>query len=194
MNIRQWSPIANNSTANSSIANNSIANNSITRKMSACLRGVTQGMGAFCCLGLLWLLPSATRPTLAQIQPYPVDIELFVSEDTAFDIVIEEAEALAAGAIDQAFFSDPAIFAVRVTVVGIQGTKVVPVLFSEVSRTEWEEFPRIDRWSEYPASAIVLLDLVGAGDEADEDFFLSPTPLFSDDLIDVENDPGFRDD
>lgn len=108
----------------------------------------------------------------------------------SFDILLQQAQELAQNSIDQEFIENPEVSEVSIVILGEHQGQIVPLLRSQVSRSKWQQDPKIYRWTRYfTHNSRVLLG------------FNKPS-VFSTPQLDsaqerrkrIENDPAYRDD
>lgn len=97
------------------------------------------------------------RITLAKAEARFFNLTLSSDVSQTFDSLVQQAESLASQSIKQGFAEQPSIQKVLVTVTGERNGQEVPLLFTKVSRLEWQAEPKIQRWTTYFGRAAVLL-------------------------------------
>ncbi len=108
---------------------------------------------------------SANSPLAAQIveQINPansarqIDVTLTTQDNQTFNELIQQAELQAISLIEQEFATNSSITEVAVTILGDRQGQQVPLLFSRVSRSDWQQQPTIRQWTRYFATSAVLL-------------------------------------
>lgn len=108
----------------------------------------------------------------------------------SFDILLQQAQDLAQSSIEQAFIDNFEVTEVSILILGEHQGQIVPLLRSQVSRSGWQQDPRIYRWTRYFANnSRVLLG------------FNQPSAPRTSQIDPAqerrrrrENDPAFRDD
>ncbi len=110
------------------------------------------------------LISLSANPVKAQIeQPNPansarqIDVTLKTQNDQTFNQLIQQAEIRAIGLIEQEFATNPSIAEIAVTILGDRQGQQVPLLFSRVSRLDWQQQPTIEQWTKYFTTSAVLL-------------------------------------
>ncbi len=110
---------------------------------------------------LLIGIGSANFPVKAQINSInsarQIDFTLKTQEGQTFNQLIQQAEIQAISLIEQEFASNPSVAEIAVTVLGDRQGQQAPLLFSKVSRTDWQQQPIIRQWTKYFATSAVLL-------------------------------------
>ena len=110
---------------------------------------------------LLIGIGSANFPVKAQINSInsarQIDFTLKTQNDQTFNQLIQQAEIQAISLIEQEFASNPSVAEIAVTVLGDRQGQQAPLLFSKVSRTDWQQQPIIRQWTKYFATSAVLL-------------------------------------
>lgn len=110
------------------------------------LRTVVQGSWT----GLLGVLISVlvlSQSALAETKEISQTVTSYPGQ--AFKDLMQQAEALAANLIQQAFVENPAVTQVTVKVAGERTGQEAPLLFASVSRADWERDPRVQTWTTY---------------------------------------------
>ena len=86
-----------------------------------------------------------------------IDVTLKTQDNQTFNELIQQAEIKAISLIKQEFASSPSITEIAVTILGDRQGQQVPLLFSRVSRSNWQLQPTIRQWTKYfPTSAVLL--------------------------------------
>ena len=86
-----------------------------------------------------------------------IDVTLKTQANQTFNELIQQAEIQAISLIEQEFASSPSITEIAVTILGDRQGQQVPLLFSRVSRSNWQLQPTIRQWTKYfPTSAVLL--------------------------------------
>jgi len=78
-------------------------------------------------------------------------------ENNSYKILLQQAENLAKETINQEFTNNPEITEITITILGERRSQIVPIIRSTVSRTEWQNNPKIDNFTRYFADAKLLL-------------------------------------
>ena len=110
------------------------------------------------------LMSLSANPVKAQIeQPNPansarrIDVTLKTPNDQTFNELIQQAKIKAISLIEQEFVNNSSITEIAVTILGDRQGQQVPLLFSRVSRSNWQLQPTIRQWTKYfPTSAVLL--------------------------------------
>jgi hypothetical protein len=110
------------------------------------------------------LMSLSANPVKAQIeQPNlansarRIDVTLKTPNDQTFNELIQQAEIQAISLIEQEFVTNSSITEIAVTILGDRQGQQVPLLFSRVSRSDWQLQPIISQWTKYfPTSAVLL--------------------------------------
>lgn len=71
--------------------------------------------------------------------------------------LMQQAEALVENLVEQAFAQSPSLTEVSITIVGEHNGQEVPLLFSRVSRSNWQKEPRVQPWTRYASNSAILL-------------------------------------
>lgn len=74
-----------------------------------------------------------------------------------FEQMIQQAQAQARSLIEQAFSSSSKVTAVSVKLMGERNGQEVPLLFTTVSRSDWQRNPDLNAWTKYFSHASVAL-------------------------------------
>jgi hypothetical protein len=110
-------------------------------------------------LGALVAL-SLAIPTPAWAEPRHIQLTLSSQGSRNFETLMRQAESVAGNYIQQVFGESPSVTEVSVTIVGEHNGDVVPLLSSNVSRSNWEKKPTVQAWTRYFGSAKTLLGFV----------------------------------
>lgn len=108
----------------------------------------------------------------------------------SFDTLLQQAQELAQSSIEQEFIENSEATEVSILILGEHQGQIVPLLRSQVSRSRWQQDPKIHRWTRYFAhNSRVLLGF-------NKPSALSTPPLDSaqERRRRIENDPAYRDD
>lgn len=114
---------------------------------------------------MVWLVDGAYRPGLAE--PGTIVIDMPVYGQVTHGDLVSQAESLAEAAINRQFGQNSELLKVEVFVLGDRNGETVPILTVTVSRTQWQENPQVDAWTEYYSNSYALLRLheEGLGNE-----------------------------
>lgn len=74
-----------------------------------------------------------------------------------FASLTQQAEALARTAVEQAFAQSHSLTEVSITIVGEHNGQEIPLLYSRVSRSNWQKKPKIQAWTRYASNSATLL-------------------------------------
>ena len=85
------------------------------------------------------------------------DLTLNVDNVQTFADLRQQAELLARSFIEQGFAESSSIIEISVKIIGDRHGQQVPLLFSRVSRPDWQKQPEIQPWTKYFGSSAVLL-------------------------------------
>ncbi len=86
-----------------------------------------------------------------------IDVTLKTQDNQTFNELIQQAEIQAISLIEQEFVNNSSITEIAVTILGDRQGQQVPLLFSRVSRSNWQLQPTIKQWTRYfPTSAVLL--------------------------------------
>ncbi|MBW4663803.1 MAG: hypothetical protein KME01_06305 [Chroococcus sp. CMT-3BRIN-NPC107] len=100
-------------------------------------------------------------PVKAQVEQInsarQIDVTLKTQENQTFNQLIQQAEVSAIALIEQEFATNSGITEVSVTILGDRQGQQVPLLFSKVSRSDWQQQPTIRQWTKYFVTSAVLL-------------------------------------
>jgi hypothetical protein len=144
---------------------------------------------------LFWntmLVLSTLVSTLSIATAESVERNLILNSDgsESFETLLRQAQDLAKDLIQEEFAQNPEVTEVSILVSGEHQGQIVPLLRSQVSRSQWQQDSRMPRWTRYFANnSRVLLG-----------FNKPSTPLTP--QLDpaeerrrrIENDPAYRDD
>jgi hypothetical protein len=98
-------------------------------------------------------------PQIAQADTKRVEVSLDRQSDETYQNLLSRAEAVALSAVQQSFDQDIQMTDVSVMIMGQNQGAIAPVLFLEVSRTQWFSNPDVQRWFTYFTAARSLLGL-----------------------------------
>lgn len=116
------------------------------------------GIGHWCLVGLLSIFLSNLGAIAAPSWAEPRQIVKLSSQgNQTFAGLMQQAEALARKLVEQAFAQSPSLTEVSITIVGERNGQEVPLLYSRVSRSNWQKEPRIQTWTRYPSNSAILL-------------------------------------
>jgi hypothetical protein len=119
-------------------------------------------LGIFSRIGSLGALVVLSMALSAPAWAEPKQISILLSSQGSqdFESLIQEAESVAGNFIQQVFAESPEITEVSVTIVGEHNGQQVPLLSSNVSRSNWQIKPNVQVWSRYFGTAESLLGFV----------------------------------
>jgi len=99
--------------------------------------------------------PSSQNPQTAEVRQ--VEFTLKADSDQTSSALIQQAELLAQGFIEQGFAQNPCPKRISVKILAERDGQEIPLLFSEVSRSDWQKQPNIQHWSKDFSTSAVLL-------------------------------------
>jgi hypothetical protein len=126
-----------------------------------------------------------TSPIYAEVKLLTVNLN--TEKNQSFASLMSKAELAANNSITQQF-NQSTVTEVGITVVGERNGQAVPLLFTRVSRADWQAQPKIKSWTKYFTKAAILL-----GFNLPQKI-KPPAPTSSTNISAKESDPGFRDD
>lgn len=85
-----------------------------------------------------------------------VNITLSSDGNQNFQSLVQQSETLATNLLKQQFLENSSISDVSVTVVGEHNGQEVPLLFTRVSRSDWQTEPKFKPWTRYLNTAVLL--------------------------------------
>ena len=94
------------------------------------------------------------QPALAN--PPSLTLELPIYTLTEQRDLVAQAERMAQAAIAREFQQKPALSMVQVVVLGNRHGNLVPILTVSVTRSQWQQNPRVNAWTQYYASGRLL--------------------------------------
>lgn len=94
---------------------------------------------------------------LAIAETKSLNFKLASGNNQTFTNLMQQAETLAINSITQEFAQQSTVTEVAVTIIGERNGQEVPILFSKVSRPDWQTKPNIQMWTKYFTKAAVLL-------------------------------------
>ncbi len=127
-----------------------------------------------------------TFPSYAEVKL--LNVNLNAEKTQSFASLMSQAELAATNSITQQFNRLSTVTEVGITVIGERNGQAVPLLFTRVSRADWQAQPKIKYWAKYFTKAAILLGFNLPQKNK------SPAPKSSINIGAKESDPGFRDD
>lgn len=125
-----------------------------------------------------------------------INFTLSSQSSQTFVGLIQQAESLATSLINRGFAESPGITEISVSILGERNGQEVPLLFSRVSRSDWQRQPGIQQWTRYFNTSAVLLgflkpQLQQSTSPTFEDTFTqqSPPPTSEDNSIQQSSPP-----
>jgi len=103
----------------------------------------------FCFLG------DSYRPVQAEAESIVVDMSVYGQVE--YGDFFRRAEAIASDEISRQFNQNPDLSEIQVVVVGDRDGEIVPTLTTTVSRTQWQETPRVSVWTKHYHASYALL-------------------------------------
>lgn len=79
-------------------------------------------------------------------------------ESDSFEALQAQASSVARSLLIAGFAEDPAVMAVKVTIIAERYGQQIPLLLAEVSRSEWQRFAQVSQWAQffnYPAKVLL---------------------------------------
>lgn len=107
-------------------------------------------------LGVITSL-SAALAIPAWAESRQIDFTVSSQGNQTFAALTQQARALAGNLVEQAFAQSPSVTEISVTIMGEHNGQEVPLLFSTVSRSNWQKEPRIQPWTRYASNSATLL-------------------------------------
>lgn len=101
-------------------------------------------------------LSSCTNATPVKAETKQSNFTLRADSNQTFETLVQQAESLASKLIKQGFAEKSSVTEVSVTIMGERNGQEVPLLLSRVSRSSWQTEPKIQRWSRYFDTAMLL--------------------------------------
>ena len=98
--------------------------------------------------------PSSDNQTAGTRQ---IDFTLRAESNQTFTALMQQAEVLAKSLIERGFAESPSITELSVNILGERNGQEVPLLFSRVSRFNWQKQPSIRQWTRYLGTSAELL-------------------------------------
>jgi len=90
-------------------------------------------------------------------QSSQINFTLKVESNQSFTDLMQQAESLATSALEQGFAENPSIAEISISILAERNGQEAPLLFSKVSRPDWQRQPKIRQWTKYFASSATLL-------------------------------------
>jgi hypothetical protein len=103
----------------------------------------------FCFLG------DSYRPVQAEAESIVVDMSVYGQVE--YGDFFRRAEAIARDEIRRQFSQNPDLADIQVVVVGDRNGEIVPILTTTVSRTQWQDTPRVSVWTKHYHASYMLL-------------------------------------
>jgi hypothetical protein len=141
---------------------------------------------------LLALSSLVTSNSIASAQIKERSIILNSNGNQSFDVLIQQAQNLAKNSIEQEFAENPEIMEISIIILGENKGQIAPLIRSKISRSQWENDSRIERWTRYFSNSRALLGFYNsaASSKPQGDALQVNRPA----RFNREDDPGFRDD
>lgn len=86
-----------------------------------------------------------------------IDFTLSSQSNQTFAVLMQQAKFLATSFIEQGFAESPGITEISVSILGERNGQQARLLFSTVSRSDWQRQPKIQEWTRYFGSSASLL-------------------------------------
>lgn len=118
-------------------------------------KGLTRHFFIVAAVAFCWFLGDSYRPVQAEAESIVVDMSVYSQLD--YGDFFQQAEAIASDEIRHQFSQNPDRSDIQVVVVGDRNGEIVPILTTAVSRTQWQETPRVIVWSQYYHTSYALL-------------------------------------
>ncbi|HEY9613827.1 hypothetical protein [Allocoleopsis sp.] len=143
------------------------------------------------CWGAILVL-STLLSTISLASAELVERNFILNSDSnpSFDNLLQQAQDLASQSIEQEFAENPETSEISIMVLGEHQGQIVPLLRSQVTRTQWQRDSRIYRWTRYFANNSQVL----LGFNNPPTVPKATTYLEVPRRIRLEGTPGFRDD
>lgn len=119
-------------------------------------------LGIFSRIGSLGALVALSMALSAPAKAEPRQISILLSSqgNQDFETLMQQAEFVAGNFIQQVFVESSNVTEVSLTIVGEHNGQQVPLLSSNVSRSNWQTKPNVQAWSRYFSTAQSLLGFV----------------------------------
>jgi hypothetical protein len=98
--------------------------------------------------------------TLQSTQSKQINFTLHITRTQSFAQLMQQAELAATKLTQQGFTENSRLHEMSVRIFGERNGQEAPLLFSKVSRFDWQKQPRIQNWSQYFTSSAILLGLL----------------------------------
>lgn len=109
-----------------------------------------------------WITNELFTPQIAQADTARITLSLESQPNETYETLLNRAEAVVQGAVEGNFEQNSQIAYVTVTVTAENSGATAPLISLEVSRTQWQKSPDIQRWGTYFETARSLLGLAAA--------------------------------
>ncbi|MCA1991670.1 MAG: hypothetical protein LDL41_06435 [Coleofasciculus sp. S288] len=110
---------------------------------------------AFTAACILGFLNGSDRPAHAEAQDVVLNIPVY--GQTVYSDLTAQVESLVSNAINRQFEQNPDLSTIQVVVMGERHGEIIPILTTTVSRTQWQENPRVNAWTRYYSASYALL-------------------------------------
>lgn len=130
---------------------------------------------------------------LAIAETKSLNFKLASGNDQTFTNLMQQAETLAINSITQEFAQQSTVTEVALTIIGERNGQEVTILFSKVSRLDWQIKPNVQMWTKYFTKAAVLLGFNQLLKTNPDAIGQLPIVTTSDKPSPVD-EPGYRDD
>lgn len=101
------------------------------------------------------LVVIGSRSAQAEIESIIINVPIY--KQTALDGLIDQAETLVSEVIERQFSQAADFPVIKVVVVGDRDGEILPLLTTQVSRSQWYENPRVRAWTAYYDASFALL-------------------------------------
>lgn len=115
------------------------------------------GIRQWLVLGMLSILGSlGAIATPVRAETRQLDFTISSYSNQTFPELMRQAESLAENSIKQAFAEKADVTEVSVRIIGERNGEQAPILSVTVSRSSWQTQPRIQRWTKFGNSELLL--------------------------------------
>lgn len=118
-------------------------------------KGLTRHFLIVVAAAFLCFVGDSYRPVQAEAESIVVDMSVYGQVE--YEDFFGRAKAMASDEISRQFSQNPTLSEIQVVVVGDRDGEIVPILRITVSRTQWQETPRVSFFSDYYSASYALL-------------------------------------
>jgi hypothetical protein len=106
---------------------------------------------------ILYLIASSNQPIQAETEGIVIDMPLDSPIIHNYSDLIAEAELLVENAIKIHLSQNSELSGVQLVITGNRNGEIIPILTTNVSRTQWQANPQVKAWTQYYHASYTLL-------------------------------------